>query len=99
MSIDAILRTRILDPKTEERSAKEMFEDNGYVYKEDEDTITYTRTKTNYTNKIIFDKNNTSFLALQEKDGQISPYNIRMSILAAIRKQCKELNWHVGQNQ
>ncbi|MBQ0064416.1 MAG: hypothetical protein KBT48_01535 [Firmicutes bacterium] len=95
MSINAILSTRIKDPKVEDRSAKSLFEDNGFYFSEDEKTITYTRVKKTYTTKIIFNKEDTTYTSLSERNGQIEPYHIRMSLLAAITRQVKELNWHV----
>ncbi len=96
MSINAILSTRIKEPKVEARSAKQMFEDIGFVFKEDEDFIIYTRQRTGRTNIILFDKNKVTYTSQQEKNGVITPYNVHMSVLAAILRQIQELNWHIA---
>lgn len=96
MSINAILSTRIKEPKVEVRKAKQLFEDIGFTCKEDDDFIIYTRPRTGRTNTIIFDKNKVTYTSQQEKDGVITPYNVHMTVLAAILRQIEELNWHIA---
>nr|DAL36641.1 MAG TPA_asm: hypothetical protein [Bacteriophage sp.] len=63
------------------KSAKEMFEELGYIYYKSNKRILYEISEINY------------FIFSPDKNITVGDYGIDVATLEAINQQCKELGW------
>ena len=63
------------------KSAKEMFEELGYIYYKRNNRIFYEISEINY------------FIFNSDKEITVGDYGINVATLEAINQQCKELGW------